>query len=138
MVESALAGTPVGLGRGPDRVIEEVLGDLVGVRRCIKALSSTLRPGERLRTGAAGFLEGRSGLVAATTERLLFLRRGKVLVDWEYRTITGFRARAGIMAVDLQVESEDLLAVIRQIHPRERLTELAEVLGRSVRITRSV
>ena len=115
----------------PERPLEEILGNPVGARHPMEALPSLLRPAERVLTGATAFLEGRSGLVVATSERLLFVHRDESLIDWDYSRITHFRALAGLVVADLQVEAEDERAVIKQVHPRQRLAELAEVLGRS-------
>lgn len=115
----------------PERPLEEILGNPVGARHSLEALPALLRPGERVLTGATAFLEGRSGLVVATSERLLFVHRDEALIDWDYTAIGHFRALAGLVVADLQVEAEGDRAVIKQVHPRQRLAELAEVLGRS-------
>ena len=115
----------------PERPLEELLGNPVGARHSMEALPSLLRPGERVLTGATAFLEGRSGLVVATTERLLFLHREEPVIDWDYPGISHFRALAGLVVADLQLERGDERAVIKQVHPRPRLSELAEILGRS-------
>jgi len=69
--------------------------------------------------------------VVATTERLLFLHREEPLIDWDYPGIGHFRALAGLVVADLQIERGDERAVIKQVHPRQRLSELADILGRS-------
>jgi hypothetical protein len=115
----------------PERSLEEILGNPVGARHSVEALPSLLHEGERVLTGATAFLEGRSGLVVATTERLLFLHRDEPLIDWDYPSIGHFRALAGLVVADLQIERGDERVVIKQVHPRQRLSELADILGRS-------
>lgn len=104
------------------------LGHAAGVRRSLDQLGSILRPGERIVCGAQGFLEGRPGLVIATSSRFLFVYRDETPIDSPYEEITRFRAKVGIVASDLEIEDANGVASIRQIHPRARLADLAGVL----------
>lgn len=115
----------------PDRSMEELFGSAVGTRQPLELLPSLLASGEKVLTGATAFLDGRSGIVVATNRRLLFLHRDELLVDAEYPAIRHFRALAGLVVADLQLETDERRAVIKQIHPRTRLAELAELLGHS-------
>lgn len=114
----------------PERTLDELFDHPVGARHSLDALPSVLGPDEKVLTGATGFLEGKSGLLVATDRRLLFLHREDLMIDLDYSGVRHFRALAGLVVADLQVESEDGRAVVKQIHPRSRLSELAEVLGR--------
>ena len=114
----------------PERSVEELFDNPVGARHSLDALPSLLAPGEKLLSGATGFLDGRSGLLAATDRRLLFVHRDEVMAEIEYSSIRHFRALAGLVVADLQVESADRRVVVKQLHPRSRLAELAELLGR--------
>lgn len=100
----------------------------VGVRQAIEHLPGLLRQGESVRSAASGFLEGRSGLVVATSERLLFVYRDQTPIAVRYSEIRHFRAKAGIVAAELVIEDSVGIAVIKQIHPRRRLVELAALL----------
>ncbi len=104
------------------------LGHAAGARRALSHLGAVLRPGETVRCAATAFLEGRSGLVAATTERLLFIHRSEILISSPYPEITRFRARIGVLTADLEVEDHNGRVVLRQTHPRRRLYELAGIL----------
>lgn len=101
----------------------------VGVRKAIEHLPAILGRGERVRCAATCFLEGRSGLVVATSRRLLFVYRDQTPIDVAYSDLRGFRAKAGVVAAELEIEDSVGKAVIRQIHPRGRLVELAALLN---------
>jgi hypothetical protein len=115
---AAIPNYPVDLGIGSD----------VGVRRSLQHLPTILRADETVLCAAAGFLEGRSGLVVATSQRLLFVYRKQTPVDVAYSEIRAFRAKAGIVASELVVEDGVGPAVIKQVHPRQRLVDLAALL----------
>ena len=114
--------------QGPDGIGDLHLASDVGVRRAVGHLPAVLRKGERIRCAATGFLEGRSGLVVATSERLLFVYRDQTPIDAQYSDIMRFRARVGIFAAELEIEDRVGPALIKQVHPRRRLRELASVL----------
>lgn len=114
----------------PERSLEELFDNPVGARHSLDALPSLLAPGEKLLSGATGFLDGRSGLLVATDRRVLFVHRDELILELGYSSIRHFRALAGLVVADLQIESEDRRAVVKQIHPRSRLSELAELLSR--------
>lgn len=100
----------------------------VGVRRSLEHLPKLLAAREQVRCAASGFLEGRSGLVVATSRRLLFVYRDPTPIDVTYSDILGFRAKAGVVTAELEIEDSIGRAVIKQIHPRRRLVELAALL----------
>lgn len=100
----------------------------VGVRRSIQYLPSVLRPAEQILCAATGFLEGRSGVVLATSDRLLFVYRKQTPISVRYEEILQFRARAGIVTAELEFEDSVGRAVIKQVHPRQRLVKLAAIL----------
>ncbi|HVA44172.1 MAG TPA: PH domain-containing protein [Acidimicrobiales bacterium] len=104
------------------------LGYAAGARQALDHLGDVLRPGETVRCAATAFLEGHSGLLAATTERLLFVHRDETPINSSYPDIARFRAKAGVLTADLEVEDHNGRAVLRQIHPRSRLYDLVGIL----------
>jgi len=104
------------------------LGYAAGARQALDHLGAILRRGETVQCAATAFLEGRSGLVVATTERLLFVYRDEIPIDAPYADITRFRAKAGVLTADLEFEDSTGRAVLRQIHPRSRLVDLVGIL----------
>ncbi|MHB1787684.1 MAG: PH domain-containing protein [Acidimicrobiales bacterium] len=104
------------------------LGYAAGAREELGQLAAILRQGETVRCAATAFFNGRPGLVAATTGRLLFVRRGQTPINVPYSDITRFRAKVGVLTSDLEVEVASRRAVLRQIHPRHRLADLVGVL----------
>ena len=114
----------------PTGELEEIFGRPVGAQRPLEALANLLGPGEEVLCGATGFVRGHYGVVAATRHRLLFVRGGRAVIDARFAEIDSFHALVGIWAADLSVESGPRSEVIKQIHPRGRLGELAEILHR--------
>ena len=104
------------------------LDGAVGAKRSVEHLTTILGPGETVLLSATAFLEGRSGVLAATGERLLFVWRDQTPVDAPYGSITAFRARMGVVSAELEVEDPGGSAVIKQIHPRSRLRGFAQLL----------
>ena len=104
----------------------------VGVKRAMEHLRSILRPDEALLLSASAFLEGRSGVLAATDHRLLFVYRDQTPIEAPYGTITHFRARVGVLAAELEIEDPVGRALVKQVHPRRRLREFARLLQERV------
>ena len=104
------------------------LGYAAGARTALEHLGRILREGERPLCGATGFLDGHTGLVLATTERLLFVYKDRTPVDDPYEDIVAFRARAGVIGAILQVQDKQGRITIKQIHPRDRLVDFAAIL----------
>lgn len=118
--------SPGALKPGEDYGLD--LGYAAGARQALDHLGGILRRGETVRCAATAFLEGRSGLVAATSQRLLFVYRDETPIDTPYAGITRFRAKAGVLSADLEFEDSTGRAVLRQIHPRSRLVDLVGIL----------
>lgn len=108
------------------------LGPAVGARQALDHLGSVLLPGETPLCGATAFLEGRSGLVVATTTRLLFIYKDETPIDSPYREIKSVRAKSGAMAAELEIVDGDGRAVIKQVHPRSRLVPLSAIIHRAL------
>jgi hypothetical protein len=117
-------------GIGPPLAASDIdLPSSVGVRRCLEFLPRALERAETVRCVATGFLEGRSGLVVVTSKRFLFVYRSELPIAVPLSDVVRFRARAGILAAELEIEDTVGTAVIRQIHPRQRLVQLASYLN---------
>lgn len=95
----------------------------------LDTLPPLLAPDEGVLCAASGFLAGRTGLLVATDRRLLFIRGKDVALDDDYVEIRRFRARSGLTANELYVEDKYGVQLIKQIFPRQRLRELADILG---------
>lgn len=95
-------------------------------------LRSILQPDESLILSASAFLEGRTGVLAATDRRLLFVYRDQTPIDAPYETITHFRARVGVLAAELEIEDPVGRALVKQLHPRRRLRDFARLLQERV------
>ena len=111
------------------RPANQDLDGLVGVQEPLERLPSLLRPGEEVLVSAGGFLEGHTGLLVATSQRVLFLWKDQAPIDVDYDAIVSFRARRGLVAVDLEIEDAQGPALVKQVHPRRRLVEFARLLG---------
>ena len=105
----------------------------VGVKRSLEHLRSILRRDESVILSAGAFLEGRSGVLAATDRRLLFVWRDQTPIDAPYESITHFRARVGVVAAELEIEDPVGRALVKQLHPRRRLREFAGLLEERTR-----
>lgn len=112
----------------PVEQLEELFGRPVGAQRPLETLAGLLAEDEEVLCGASGFRRGHYGLLAATSRRLLFVQGDRAVIDARFAEIDGFRALVGIWTADLKIETGARSELIKQIHPRRRLGELAGVL----------
>jgi hypothetical protein len=106
------------------------IGGAIGVRSAVEALGTVLRPEEAVVCAAVGFVDGRTCLVLITSGRFLILRGHSVLVDLEHQAISRFRARTGLTTHDLELQNaQGNVLVVKQVHPKAQLEELARVLA---------
>ena len=111
-------------------VVVGQIGGAVGVRGSVEALGAVVRADERIVIAATGFVDGRTCLILITSSRLLILRGRSVLVDLDHSAISRFRALTGVATHDLQLENaQGNVLVIKQVHPKAQLEELARVLA---------
>lgn len=106
------------------------VGSTARLDSALDALPAVLGEGEEPLCAASGFLVGHTGLVVATDRRLIFLDgHGVERVSDPYPSVRRFRARHGVVAHELYVEDGSGIHLIKQIHPRERLAQLAAILA---------
>jgi hypothetical protein len=124
---------------GQNPVVAEVvrqIGGPVGVKASLEHLAELVGD-EQVKIAATAFLDGHSGLVLATDRRVMFVQGSTVLVEVPYDSFWVFRARQGVTKSDLYLYVPDRRVVLKQVHPRTKLVELANLLGQYRPPTRS-
>ncbi|HEX2022516.1 MAG TPA: PH domain-containing protein, partial [Candidatus Thermoplasmatota archaeon] len=87
-------------------VADRKLASRMLVKRELRALPHVLFPDEEIATMAAGAYEGKSGLLVATTKRVLFLDVGigrERVEEFPYERIQGVEVETGLLGGKLTV-----------------------------------
>jgi hypothetical protein len=99
------------------------------LRREIDKLPRLLPPGEDILHMAQGRLEGGTGLVVATSRRLMFVEQGVAhqrVEDLPYEVILSVQAEVNVVASKLMISGPSSEVSISRVYPKARTMEIAE------------
>lgn len=112
-----------------EQLKKEKIGRMVGVKKEIRTLPDLLRETETAVNLAVGNYGGKTGLVAVTDQRVLFLQAsmvGSQQEDFEFDRITSVESSKGMTSGNLKIHSAGNVAELKAIQPRERAQEIGE------------
>lgn len=123
-------GYPLGDRGGSDEFLaKRALPAVPRLRASVSSLLSVVGTEDAVRCVAGGFLNGTTGVLAATTDGLLFISRDRSHFDVPYGDVVAFRAQRGLVAASLEVRDAHGRYLVKQVHPRDRLSTFAALLG---------
>lgn len=99
------------------------------MRKELKKLPSVLNEGENVLNLAQGRYEGNQGAVVVTDQRVLFTEEGvfrSKVEDFPYERISSIQTEKGMMFGKLIVHASGNKAIMDQIAPKEKATEIGD------------
>lgn len=125
--------TPGGAKSHVNDMIEQKLdkGIRLLVRKEIKKLPEILHENEMIENLLQGRYEGKQGLVAVTSQRVVFLEEGAFrhrLEDFPYERISTVQSETGMMYGKLTIFASGNKAVIDQVAPKQQVNVAADFI----------
>lgn len=120
--------------RGDIHAASKRMTSQFGGKREIKRLEGHLHGGEEVRILAKGRYENAYGIVALTTQRLMFLKEGlmgNTLEDFPLDKISSVQSKAGMLMGELKIYSSGNSSIIDQI-PKQDQRMIAEALRQRI------
>jgi len=100
-----------------------------GVRKELKTLPGLLLDGEEVLNLASGRYDNRQGLIVVTDRRVMFVEKGMVrsrLEDFPYGRVSSVQSQTSMMSGKLQIFASGNKAVIDNVMPKDRATEIGD------------
>lgn len=116
-------------------LLNEKLDGKLLVRKEIRRLPELMDPGEALITACSGTYEGRSGLLALTDRRILFVDEGMVrsrLEEFHYSRISSAQRHSKLMSASVTFITSGNKATIKDILSKDRAEEIVSYVSRRI------
>lgn len=120
---------------GIKALLNEKLDGKLLVRKEIRRLPELMDPGEALITACSGTYEGRSGLLALTDRRILFVDEGMVrsrLEEFHYGRISSAQRHSKMMSASVTFITSGNKATIKDILSKDRAEEIVSYVSRRI------
>lgn len=127
--------TPATTAEAIKALLNEKLDGKLLVRKEIRRLPELMDPGEALITACSGTYEGRSGLLALTDRRILFVDEGVVrsrLEEFHYSRISSAQRHSKLMSASVTFITSGNKATIKDILSKDRADEIVSYVSRRI------